>query len=91
MSTNKIKERQRKILSFIEDYTAEHRCPPTIREVKRFCGIASTSTVFTDLKDLEDENLVDHIGTRYAPVYSEEYINKIANAISKVEKSSSNA
>jgi len=87
MAIDRMEERRQNILSFIEDYTAEHRCPPTIREVKRFCGIASTSTVFSDLKFLEMKNLVEHIGSRYAPIYSEGYIDKLAAAISKVEKS----
>ena len=85
-----IQKRQEDILTYIEDCTAEHQCPPTIREIQAECGIASTSTVHSDLKDLEETGFIKHIGMRYAPVYTERYINKIGKAIEMLAKGTIN-
>jgi repressor LexA len=54
----KLSERQRKILAFLERYTAEHGYPPSIREIGQAVGITSTSVVDYNLRALEREGLI---------------------------------
>ncbi len=56
MST--LSDRQRRILKFIIDYTAEHDFPPSIREIGERVGITSTSVVNYNLTKLEDMELL---------------------------------
>lgn len=53
-----LSERQRKILSFIVDFTQDHDFPPTIREIGETVGISSTSVVNYNLAKLEDMELL---------------------------------
>jgi repressor LexA len=53
-----LSERQRKILSFIVDFTQHHDFPPTIREIGETVGISSTSVVNYNLAKLEDMELL---------------------------------
>jgi repressor LexA len=53
-----LSERQRKILSFIVDFTAKHDYPPTIREIGEKVGISSTSVVNYNLAKLEEMELL---------------------------------
>ena len=53
-----LSDRQRRILSFILDYTAEHDFPPSIREIGEKVGISSTSVVNYNLTKLEDMDLL---------------------------------
>ncbi len=54
----KLSERQRKILTFLERFTAEHSYPPSIREIGQAVGISSTSVVDYNLRALEREGLI---------------------------------
>ncbi|MDP8924656.1 MAG: transcriptional repressor LexA [Chloroflexota bacterium] len=54
----KLSERQRRILTFLERYTAEHSYPPSIREIGQAVGISSTSVVDYNLRALEREGLI---------------------------------
>ncbi len=54
----KLSERQRKILTFVERYTAEHSYPPSIREIGQAVGISSTSVVDYNLRALEREGMI---------------------------------
>ncbi len=54
----KCEERQEKILQYMKD-TIRKRCfPPTVREICAALDIKSTSTVFKDLKVLEEKGLI---------------------------------
>ena len=53
-----LSERQRKILSFIIDFTQKHDYPPTIREIGKKVGISSTSVVNYNLAKLEEMELL---------------------------------
>jgi repressor LexA len=53
-----LSDRQRKILSFIVDFTEVHDYPPTIREIGEKVGISSTSVVNYNLAKLEDMELL---------------------------------
>jgi len=49
---NKLSERQRNMLRYIEKYTADHGYPPTIRQIGENTGINSTSVVNYNLNKL---------------------------------------
>jgi len=53
-----LSERQRKILSFLEDFTRENEYPPTIREIGAAVGISSTSVVNYNLNVLEKKGYI---------------------------------
>jgi repressor LexA len=46
-------KRQQEILDFIESYGAEHGYPPTVRDIGKAVGLASSSTVHQHLANLE--------------------------------------
>ncbi len=46
-------KRQQEILDFIEHYGAEHGYPPTVRDIGKAVGLASSSTVHQHLANLE--------------------------------------
>jgi repressor LexA len=54
----KLSERQRRIIDFLERYTADHGYPPSIREIGQAAGISSTSVVDYNLRALEREGLI---------------------------------
>ena len=54
----KLSERPRRILQFVERYTAEHSYPPSIREIGQAVGISSTSVVDYNLRALEREGMI---------------------------------
>ncbi|MBL7183542.1 MAG: transcriptional repressor LexA [Anaerolineae bacterium] len=53
-----LSERQRNILSFLEDFTRENEYPPTIREIGAAVGISSTSVVNYNLNVLEKKGYI---------------------------------
>src|SRR5687768_16848103 len=54
----KLSERQRRIIDFLEQYTADHGYPPSIREIGQAAGISSTSVVDYNLGALERDGLI---------------------------------
>jgi repressor LexA len=52
-SERKLSERQRKILTYIQDYVGQRGYPPSIREIGDRVGISSTSVVDYNLRALE--------------------------------------
>ncbi len=59
MNLDKLSERQRRILSFIERFSGERGYPPTIREIGKEVGISSTSVVSYNLKKLAKDGFLD--------------------------------
>ncbi len=49
-----INNRQERLFNFLIQYISENQFPPSVREMARGADIKSTSTVYTDLKALED-------------------------------------
>lgn len=56
---NKLSERQRNILRYMDKYVEEHGFPPTIREIGEATGINSTSVVNYNLNKLVDVGYLD--------------------------------
>ncbi len=48
-----LRERQARILAFLQDFTARHSYPPTVREIVEGCNLSSTSVAFYNLQLLE--------------------------------------
>src|SRR5436190_2282790 len=46
-------KRQQEIFDFIKRYAAEHGYPPTVRDIGKAVGLASSSTVHAHLANLE--------------------------------------
>ncbi len=57
-------ERQRRILEIIEDFTAEHGYPPSVREIGERVGLSSSSTIHAHLKALERRGLISRDPTK---------------------------
>jgi repressor LexA len=51
-------KRQQEILDFIRSYGAEHGYPPTVRDIGKAVGLASSSTVHQHLANLEQLGLL---------------------------------
>jgi repressor LexA len=54
-----LSDRQKRIMGFLRDFIAEHRFPPTIREIGENVGISSTSVVKYNLDALERKELIE--------------------------------
>ncbi|MBI2756502.1 MAG: transcriptional repressor LexA [Chloroflexi bacterium] len=54
----KLSDRQRSILSYIQEYVVDRGYPPSIREIGDRVGISSTSVVDYNLRALEREGLI---------------------------------
>ncbi len=64
IKAQQLSDRQRAMLAFIERYQAEHRRPPTVREIGEACSISSTSVVDYNLGVLTERGyLVRDRGT----------------------------
>jgi repressor LexA len=51
-------KRQQEIYKFIQSYSAEHGYPPTVRDIGKAVGLASSSTVHAHLANLEKLGLI---------------------------------
>ncbi|NLG05570.1 MAG: LexA repressor [Clostridia bacterium] len=54
MTHNKLTKRQQLVYDGIVEYQKEHGFAPSIRELCKLSGLASTSSVYAHLKSLED-------------------------------------
>jgi repressor LexA len=63
-SFEKLSERQRKILVFMDRYIYENNFPPTIREIGKAAGIASTSVVNYNLNKLVDAGFLERVAAK---------------------------
>lgn len=58
MTKGKLSDRQKRILEFIQRFSAENGYPPSIREIGEAAGISSTSVVNYNLNRLVDEGFL---------------------------------
>jgi repressor LexA len=56
--SDRLSDKQRRILEFVERFLDEHDYPPSIRDIQHGCGISSTSVVDYNLKRLEERGLL---------------------------------
>ncbi len=64
-------ERQQRILDVIRAFTAEHRYPPSVREIGERVGLSSSSTIHAHLKALERRGLISRDPTKPRALRSE--------------------
>lgn len=62
--TKQDQQRAERILAYVRDTTAEKGYPPTVREIARAVGLASTSAVHHHLTKLEQEGRLHRAATR---------------------------
>ncbi|MGH2625575.1 MAG: LexA family protein, partial [Anaerolineales bacterium] len=55
MTKGKLSDRQRRMVDFIQKWTAQNGYPPSIREIGEAVGISSTSVVNYNLNRLVEE------------------------------------
>lgn len=58
MTRPKLTAAQRRVLALVEASVAAHGVPPTLRELARFCGYASTYAVTEHLNALERKGYI---------------------------------
>ena len=51
--TDRLSQRQRRILEFIQQFMDEHQYPPTVRDIQNGCDVSSTSVVDYNLHKLQ--------------------------------------
>jgi repressor LexA len=54
----RLSERQKKILAFLDEYIGENGYPPSIREIGTAAGISSTSVVSYNLRRMEEKGYI---------------------------------
>jgi repressor LexA len=54
----RLSERQKDILDFLSDFTAQNGYPPSVREIGEAVGLSSSSTVHSHLNALEDKGFI---------------------------------
>jgi repressor LexA len=62
--TAQLTERQREILAFVNEHSAQHGYPPTVREIGTAVGLTSSSTVHAHLANLERAGLIKRDPTK---------------------------
>ncbi len=53
-----LNEKQDRIYDYICDYQKEHGFPPTVREIAKIVGLASSSSAHSYLKQLEEKGYI---------------------------------
>ena len=57
----RLSQRQARVLAFIQDYTAHHVYPPTLREIVKGCELSSTSVALYNLVRLGQKGYLTRI------------------------------
>jgi repressor LexA len=78
-------KRQQEIFDFIKKYSAEHGYPPTVRDIGKAVGLASSSTVHAHLANLEKVGLLRRDPSKPRAI---ELLDKAAGAVKSVVGSS---
>src|SRR5256884_4517398 len=60
-------KRQQEIFDFIKRYSSRHGYPPTVRDIGKAVGLASSSTVHAHLSNLEKVGLLRRDSTQSPP------------------------
>ena len=77
-------KRQQEIYDFIGKYSSKHGYPPTVRDIGKAVGLASSSTVHAHLSNLEKAGLLRRDPTKPRAI---ELLDKAATAVSDAAKS----
>ena len=74
-------KRQQEIFDFIKKYSAKHGYPPTVRDIGKAVGLASSSTVHAHLANLEKVGLLRRDPTKPRAI---ELLDRAAGAVKSV-------
>ena len=74
-------KRQQEIFEFIKEYSARHGYPPTVRDIGKAVGLASSSTVHAHLANLEKVGLLRRDPTKPRAI---ELLDRAAEAVKAV-------
>src|ERR671933_1064553 len=74
-------KRQQEIFEFIKRYSAKYGYPPTVRDIGKAVGLASSSTVHAHLANLEKVGLLRRDPSKPRPI---ELLDKAADAVESV-------
>src|ERR671916_3475351 len=74
-------KRQQEIFDFIKKYSAGHGYPPTVRDIGKAVGLASSSTVHAHLANLEKVGLLRRDPTKHRAI---ELLDRAAEAVKAV-------
>jgi repressor LexA len=77
-------KRQQEIFDFIRRYTAKYGYPPTVRDIGKAVGLASSSTVHTHLSNLEKIGLLRRDPSKPRAI---ELLDKAGNAVADAVES----
>ena len=77
-------KRQQEIFDFIKRYSAKYGYPPTVRDIGKAVGLASSSTVHAHLANLEKVGLLRRDPTKPRAI---ELLDRAADAVKSVVKS----
>lgn len=50
---------EKKVFDAIQDFVSKHKYPPSVRELCKATGINSTSTIFMNLKSIQEKGYID--------------------------------
>src|ERR671931_1377362 len=78
-------KRQQEIFDFIKKYSSRHGYPPTVRDIGKAVGLASSSTVHAHLANLEKVGLLRRDPSKPRAI---ELLDKAADAVKSVVKPS---
>jgi repressor LexA len=78
-------QRQARILDVIQNFTAEHGYPPSVREIGQCVGLSSSSTVQSHLKALEKRGLVHRDPTKPRALVAAGFRERAAQASHEAE------
>ncbi|MBI4372095.1 MAG: repressor LexA [Elusimicrobia bacterium] len=75
-NAEELTSRQRQILDLVCNFTADHGCPPTVRELARLAGVSSPDTVQYHLDKLREKGLLEEARgrSRAAQLVAEERV-----------------
>lgn len=61
-----LSDREKRVFDALRDYIAEHKRPPSMRELSALTGLASTSSVLNQLRNLADKGYIRRGAARTA-------------------------
>ena len=77
--------KQEEVLKYIKEFIAEHKYPPSIREIGASIGLKSPATVYVHLNNLEDKGYIKKESTKNRAIellVDNEYLDKGEDVVS---------
>lgn len=65
----KLTQKQQRVLDYLQQYLAEHRRSPLLREIQEACQIASYKSVIDRLNALERKGYIKRVPNRHRAIH----------------------